>query len=121
MAHSLASDIRERVISFLMEELPLPEFQEWLVGATWDVEDHGNPEAINLTYAIKLALAEHGRGDISSSDLRDRLSELVETTASVAYLGADNSRVLTFGTTSKSVTAELESSLVHTQYAVASW
>ena len=79
MADSLAVDIRERVIAFLAGELTLPQFQEWLVATTWDIERHGDPTATDVTYEIKLALAEHSRGDISSSDLHDRMSEAVKT------------------------------------------
>jgi hypothetical protein len=79
MADSLAVDIRERVIAFLAGDLPLPEFQEWLVANTWDVEEHGDPHATDVTYEIKLALAEHSRGDISGDELRDRMSKAVKT------------------------------------------
>jgi hypothetical protein len=79
MADSLAVDIRERVIVFLAGELTLPQFQEWLVANTWDVEQRGDPHATDLTYEIKLALAEHSRGDISPTELHDRLRNAVTT------------------------------------------
>jgi len=84
MADSLAVDIRERVIAFLAGELTLPRFQEWLVEKTWDVEEHGDPTATDMTYEIKLALAEHSRGDISWNALRDRMNEVVKTTVPAA-------------------------------------
>jgi hypothetical protein len=84
MADSLARDVREHVISFLADELTLPEFQDWLVGATWDVEARREPNIVDVVYEIKLALAEHSRGDISMPDVRERLRALVEATASVA-------------------------------------
>jgi hypothetical protein len=79
MADSLAIAIREQVNSFLSGNLTLPQFQEWLVANTWDVEDHGDAHATDVTYEIKLALAEHSRGDISGDELRDRMSEAVKT------------------------------------------
>jgi hypothetical protein len=80
MADSLAIAIRERVDAFLAGDLTLPQFQEWLVANTWDVEERGDPHATDLTYEIKLALAEHSRGDISGHELRDRMSEAIKTT-----------------------------------------
>lgn len=80
MADSLTQDLRDRLISLLNGEVALPEFQDWLVGATWDVEKQAGPEAADLTYEIKLALAELSRGDISLHEFRARMSDLVGTT-----------------------------------------
>jgi hypothetical protein len=80
MADSLAEDIREQVTAFLAGELTRPQFQEWLVTNTWDVEQRGDPQATELTYEIKLALAEHSRGDISLTELQDRLRDAIKTT-----------------------------------------
>jgi hypothetical protein len=79
MTDSLAIAIRERVNSFLAGDLTLLQFQDWLVANTWDVEEQGDPHATDLTYEIKLALAEHSRGDISGDELRDRMSKAVKT------------------------------------------
>jgi hypothetical protein len=79
MADSLAIAIREQVNSFLSGNLTLPQFQEWLVANTWDVEERGDAHATDVTYEIKLALAEHSRGDISGDELRDRMGEAVKT------------------------------------------
>ena len=79
MADSLAADIRERVTAYLAGELPRPQFQEWLIANTWDVEQRGDPRATDLTYKIKLALAEHSRGDINRTELQDRLRAAIKT------------------------------------------
>jgi hypothetical protein len=79
MADSLTADIRERVTAFLAGELTRTQFQDWLVANTWDVEQRGDPQATDLTYEIKLALAEHSRGDISWAELQDRLRDAIKT------------------------------------------
>jgi hypothetical protein len=79
MADSLTENIRERVTAYLAGELTRPELQEWLVAETWDVDQSGDPQAIDLTYEIKLALAEHSRGDISRTALHDRLRDAIKT------------------------------------------
>ena len=79
MADSLAVGIRERVTAYLAGDLTRAQFQEWLVANTWDVEQRGDPQATDLTYEIKLALAEHSRGDISRTQLQDRLRDAIKT------------------------------------------
>lgn len=121
MAHSLALEIQERLISHLTGDLTLLEFQDWLVGATWDVEGQNDPKATELTYEIKLALAEHSRGDINEIELRDRLREFVDTTILATGGGDSDGLVLAFDTTSKLITVSREWSVVHTQFEAASW
>jgi hypothetical protein len=77
MAHSLTSSIRDHIAALQTDQISLAEFQDWLVGATWDIEQHDDPEATDLAYSSKLALAELSRGDISHSMFRERLRELV--------------------------------------------
>ena len=43
------------------------------LGATWDVEQHADPDTADLAYSSKRALAELSRGDISQSTFRKRL------------------------------------------------
>ena len=87
MADSLILDIRKRVDSFLAGESSFVELQDWLVGRTWDIEERGDPKAVDLTYEIKLAFAEHSRGDISMNELRSRLKEGVEAAVSAGLAG----------------------------------
>ena len=42
-------------------------------GAAW------HSQATDLTYEIKLALAEHSRGDITRTQLQDRLRDAIKT------------------------------------------
>jgi hypothetical protein len=78
MADSLAIAIRERVTAYLTGDLTRSQFQDWLVANTWDVEQRGDAQATDLTYEIKLALAEHSRGDISRTELHDRLRNAIK-------------------------------------------
>jgi len=52
-------------------------FEDWLIGATWNVE-HDNPDAADVTHDIKLLLTEHSHGDLSDSDLRAELRQRLE-------------------------------------------
>jgi hypothetical protein len=87
MNGSLSLALRDHVIAFLAGEIALPDFQDWLVGATWDVEEQGDPRAVDMTYEIKLALAEHARGDISVGEFRERLQQIVGSEARVSRAG----------------------------------
>ena len=77
MPQSLTSSIRDQILALLSDQISLLEFQDWLVGATWDVEQHADPDAADLAYGSKLALAELSRGDISQATFYDRLRDLV--------------------------------------------
>lgn len=79
MAPSLSSSIRDQITALLDDQISLFDFQDWLVGATWDVEQHADPDAADLAYSSKLALAELSRGDISQGAFRQRMRELVDT------------------------------------------
>jgi hypothetical protein len=89
----LSHAIREHIIAYLEGGETLLDLHSWLVGATWDIEDRDEPKAVDLTYEIKLALAEHGRGDISAADLRERLRDLVDVSEAAAATGVAEPRV----------------------------
>lgn len=40
MTNSLTSSLRDQITAVLADQISLLEFQDWLVGATWDVEQH---------------------------------------------------------------------------------
>ena len=80
MSWLMRSTIRDQIIALLNDEVPLSEFQDWLVGATRDIKQHNDPAATDLTHSSKLALAELSRGDISQAAFRERWRDLVGTT-----------------------------------------
>jgi hypothetical protein len=69
MHDSLTFDIQKKQADYLAGRLFLPEFKDWFVGATWNVDAKGNPEAIELTYGIWHALSEYDV-DQNLDDLR---------------------------------------------------
>ncbi len=73
MTVPLTTAIRGHIAALLSDQISLIEFQDWLVGATWDVGRHAHPEATDLAYSSQRALAELSRGDISQSTFRKRL------------------------------------------------
>jgi hypothetical protein len=78
MAHALTSSIRGHIAALLTDQISVAEFQDWLVGATRDIEQHADSEATDLAYTSKLALAELSRGDISQSMFRERMRAHVD-------------------------------------------
>ena len=83
MADSLAVGMRERVTAYLSGAITRAQFQDWLIANTWDVEQRGDPQVTDLTYEIKLALAEQSRGDISRTELHDRLQDAIKAAVPV--------------------------------------
>ena len=87
--------VRERLVDYLTDETTLDEFKDWLVGATWDVDDLGDPGMMDLVYSIKLLLAEHSSGHRSDEDLRAELLPLVDRyQTTVILMGADSETVV---------------------------
>ena len=76
MQSSLGLAIREHLADYVDGEASLLDFKDWLVGATWDVDESGEPEAIDLTYEIKLLLAEQSSEGWPETELRDLLRPL---------------------------------------------
>jgi hypothetical protein len=87
MRASLEHAIRERLAEYLEGERQLDEFKDWLVGATWDVEQSKEPAAIDLTYEIKLLLAEHSGGYLTEDELRAELAPVSESSQTLARTG----------------------------------
>ncbi len=81
MSSPHASDLRQHLTEYLNGDVSLDDFKYWLVGATWDIDETGDPAAIELTYDIKLALAEHSGGHISEDELRSELQPLAPMVA----------------------------------------
>jgi hypothetical protein len=69
----LEATVHRHLESYLAGNISLAEFTDWLVGTTWNIEQAADPEAVQLAYAIELALAEHSSGLLSLDELRDEL------------------------------------------------
>ncbi len=69
--------LREHLANYLADVESPDDFKDWLVGATWGIDETGDRSAIALTYDIKLALAEHSSGHSTEDELRRELQPLV--------------------------------------------
>lgn len=88
MQSPLERAMRERLAAYLADETPLDEFKDWLVGATWDVDEVGDPASVDLTYAIKSALAEQSSGIVSEAAMRAELRDVLYRAVSAFAPGA---------------------------------
>ena len=61
--------MRRHLADYLDGRISLAEFTGWIVGAVWEVERYGEPEAATLGYAIELALAEKSSGLLNLQEL----------------------------------------------------
>lgn len=74
----LEKAIRDHLREYLAENLTLNELQDWLVGATWNLEASASPAAVDLAYSIELAFAEYFGGYLTPQQLRAELLEIGE-------------------------------------------
>ena len=77
MQSPLERAMRERLAAYLADETPLDEFKDWLIGATWDIDEVGDPASIDLAYAIKSALAEQSSDIVSETVMRAELRDVL--------------------------------------------
>jgi len=86
----LETAIRRHLARYLAGNLTLNELQDWLVNATWTMEETASPAAVQLVYSIELVLAELSSGFLPLDQLRADLLEIAEraNTTTEAAVGA---------------------------------
>jgi hypothetical protein len=72
-----ANEIRELLLSYLVNEIPIDAFEDQIAQRTWDIQRAGDEQAKSLAYAIEAKLGEFSGGHIDESALRQELSPLV--------------------------------------------
>ena len=71
------SEIRGWLARYLAGEIPLEEFEDWLVQQIWNMQE-GSPEAAQkLASAIELRLAEHSSGHLTEEELQREFRSFV--------------------------------------------
>ena len=71
------NQIRERLARYLLGEISLDEFEDWLVERSWNMHLDSDETAQKLAAAIELRLAEHSSGHLSNDGLRKELLPMV--------------------------------------------
>ncbi len=78
-------EIREQLLEYLLKNINLDEFEDWLVQNTWNVHKWGSKETQDLAFSIEAKLAEHSGDHINEDVLRKNLLPLVQQY--VSYIG----------------------------------
>jgi hypothetical protein len=74
----LAVAIRRHLLDYLAGTVSLDEFKDWIVAATWGIDDTASPEERQLAYDVELALAEESSGFLTREELHDDLQKLLD-------------------------------------------
>ena len=77
MEKRLDLEIREKLAEYLVNQISLDQFQQWIVPATWDIEESNNSLASDLAHEIQLRLAEFSENHWTEGELRRLFSPLV--------------------------------------------
>lgn len=75
MNPSLLNEIKEHLGLYLIGQLSLSEFHDWLIPAVWDIDTEGE-DVKRLAHRIQLLVAEFSNGDRDEKELRDALWEV---------------------------------------------
>jgi hypothetical protein len=74
-----ASDIRSSIGEFLGGDRNFDEFENWLIGHTWNIHKFGDVESQVLAYSVELRIAEFNADALSLSELRLELQNIANT------------------------------------------
>lgn len=73
----IANEIRDRLASYVSNEISIHEFDDWVAQHTWNVHRSGDSEAEQLAFEIEAKLAEFSGGQIDEPSLRHELAALL--------------------------------------------
>jgi hypothetical protein len=91
MNSSLQNEIGERLGLYLVGQISLSEFHDWLLPATWDI-DAEEEQAKRLAHRIQLSMAEFSSGDRTEDELREDLWGLRSSSSVTIMVGASSLR-----------------------------
>lgn len=97
MDTTLDTAIREHIFRYLTGEIDLPAFEDWFVGATWEVLGHAEGPLLALVGDVDLALAEYSSGHATIIDLRRDLGDAMQNVT--VAVGAPQDATAASGTT----------------------
>lgn len=69
--NTLWNNIRENLIDYITGKIPLSNFEDWLVPASWNVHQNEDRSTTNLVFAIELKLAEYSNGLWTEDELKE--------------------------------------------------
>lgn len=69
--------VKQKMSALLRDEISLPNFENWLLPAAWNMFSDSSKSAINLVSSIHLLLDEHDDHVLSDADLRSSLMALL--------------------------------------------
>lgn len=81
------NQIREQLVSYLANELPFSQFEDWLLAQSWNMHQHSSSEAQLLVHEIKSPIYEYLDGYIDENSLRARLRPHVQQYRAVGHFG----------------------------------
>ena len=94
MTSPLALSLHERLADYLAGDSSLDEFKDWLVGATWSIDEAADPAGMQLADEVKLALADESGGFLTEAELREELKPFVTRRHATVRLTNDQTTAL---------------------------
>jgi hypothetical protein len=75
---NLETTIRRHLVRYLAGQMSIDAFTDWLVGATWNIQNSGDAGASRLAYSVEHVLAEASDGLLTLDELRAELRGLTQ-------------------------------------------
>ena len=70
-------ELRNRIAQVIVGNVSLDDFEDWFVGASWNVHAQADPRLAQLVGAVELHLAEYSSGHRDERQLRSGLKRLL--------------------------------------------
>jgi len=80
--------IRQWLARFLHGEVSLDQFEDWLVGRSWNMHRDSDEAAQKLASAIELRLAEYSSGHLNDEQLRNELLPFATNYSAIVHFGS---------------------------------
>lgn len=71
-------ELRERLVSYIANEISFAEFEDWLIDRSWDMHKDSAVEAQDLVHAVNAAIFKYLDGFINERSLKTELLALVK-------------------------------------------
>lgn len=79
-------EVRERLASLLVDEISLPDFEDWLVGRSWNMHKDSEETAQDLVWSIESALFAYSSDHLNEDQLRAQFAGLLNNARVVVRL-----------------------------------
>ena len=78
------NELRKTLWNYILGRLSLDQFKDWFIPLSQGIENKAEQSLVDLSYQVKLRLAEFSNGDWTEPELKDQLVPLLMNPSALA-------------------------------------